>query len=456
MSNMTFSRRALMRTFAGLGAAAQFRGLLRDAYGQAMPTAPRFVVLNNPHGYDPTLWRPRAPGGGDATEKGWVLDFDPDSSLGPLEPHKDSLVIIEGLDLLCNFDQSPIYTGHNGGTVAPLTGRHGRTPEGGTSVTTDGSSIDYFVASQLKVAPFLFNPLGYSGNSTFITYDNAGNRVPNEYEFPSSLSKWFGNFMGGGAQPMVDPKAAARLKADTAVLTHLNAEAKTLRIRLGGRERLKLDGHIDALNLLQQRLSGTGTLAPSTSCGKPTKTDAALGDADLINTMLRFATQVLACNLTRVSTMSIDPAGSGKMPWLMGETKIHDDVAHGWRADDPASGRKLSKVHRWYAQQVADFIVMLKAMPEGNGTVYDNTIILWSNELGDPSRHMNNNLPFVLAGGGGTYKKGRYLKFGVMPEYRDSKDPHNRLLVSLANQYGANVTAFGDPRYTGELPGFLG
>ena len=176
----------------------------------------------------------------------------------------------------------------------------------------------------------------------------------------------------------------------------------------------------------------------------------------MIRDMLRFATQVLACNLTRVATLSIDPAGSGKMPWLMGEAKIHDDIAHGWRADDPESGRKVSRVHRWYTQQVADFIAMLKAIPEGNGTVYDNTIILWMNELGDPARHMNNNLPFVLAGGGGSYKKGRFLKFGVAPEYRDSKDPHNRLLTSLANQFGMNLTVFGDARYPGELPGFAG
>lgn len=455
MSNMTFSRRALMRTFAGLGAAAQFTGLLRDAFGQAMPTAPRFVVLNNPHGYDPTLWRPRAPGGGEAAETGWTLDFDPDSSLGPLQPHKDSLVIIEGLDLSCNFDQDPIYTGHNGGLVAPLTGRHARVPEGAGSGRTDGASIDYFVANKLQVAPFLFNPLCYSGSPNFITFDNAGDRVPNEYELKNSMTKWFGTFVGGGTAPMVDPKAVARTKADTAVLTHLNAEAKTLRSRLGGPERLKLDGHIDALNLLQQRIGGVGRLPPAMSCMKPAASTAKLGP-DIIQDVLRFTTQVLACNLTRVATLSIDPAGSGKMPWLMGEAKIHDDIAHGWRVNDPESGRKLSKVHRWYAQQVADFITMLKAIPEGNGTVYDNTIILWNNELGDPARHMNNNLPFVLAGGGGTYKKGRFLKFGVNPEYKDSKDPHNRLLTSLANQYGMNGTVFGDARYPGELPGLAG
>jgi hypothetical protein len=105
---------------------------------------------------------------------------------------------------------------------------------------------------------------------------------------------------------------------------------------------------------------------------------------------------------------------------------------------------------------VAYFIGLLKGIPEGNGTVYDNTIILWSNELGDPARHMNNNLPFVVAGGGGTFPKGRYLKFSTGTEYADTQAPHGQLLTSLVNQYGMNMTAYGDPLYPGELPGFMG
>jgi hypothetical protein len=103
---------------------------------------------------------------------------------------------------------------------------------------------------------------------------------------------------------------------------------------------------------------------------------------------------------------------------------------------------------------VAYFIDQLKGIQEGSGTVYDNTIILWSNELGDPSQHMNNNnIPFVLAGGGGTFKRGTYLKFGNGAAYKDAQDPHSRLLTSIANQFGMNTMAFGDPRYAGELPG---
>jgi hypothetical protein len=319
---------------------------------------------------------------------------------------------------------------------------------------TTGPSIDYLLAARLKVAPFLFFPLGYAGSNLMVTFDQAGERVPNEYELGTSFDKWFGAFMPPTATTP-DPKAGARQKAELAVLGYLNDDAKRLRARLAGTERLKLDGQLEALNLISQRLTSVGAAAP-VACAKPARPQNAQDAAVIVQSMLSFGAQLLACNLTRVANMSLDPAGSGKMPWLSTTLAVHNDIAHGYRPDDPASARMLSRLQRWYASQVASFIDMLKAIPEGDGTVYDNTIILWINELGDPARHMNNNLPFVLAGGGGTYKKGRYLQFSVDPEYKGSPDAHNKLLTSIANQYGLGATYFGDPRYPGQLPGFLG
>src|SRR5262249_21707706 len=161
MSRM-ISRRSMMLTLGGIGAAGLFRGLLADAFADPSDTPPRFVVLGSLHGCYPLLWRPQAPGGGAPAETGWGLGYDPDAALGPLEKHKDSLVIIEGLDLTCNYaNVDPILTGHNGGNVAPLTGRHSRGED--DSMRTDGPSIDYFVAKHLQVEPFLFLPLGYAG-----------------------------------------------------------------------------------------------------------------------------------------------------------------------------------------------------------------------------------------------------------------------------------------------------
>jgi hypothetical protein len=448
---MKTSRRTLLKTFAGLGAVAPFRGLLREAFADEPPQPPRFVVMWNPHGCAPDFWRPRAPGGGAAGPTGWTLDFDPDSSLGPLEKHKDSLVVIEGLDLTCNYTGLPtILTGHNGGFVAPLTGLHSRSEK--ESMVTTGPSIDYFIAKRLRTKPFNYKPLGYAGNGNGISFDEAGVTVPFEYELPKTYKDWFGALPAPGAP--ADPLLGARNAADASVLKYLGERAKVLRGRLAGPERIKLEAHLDALALIERKIA-----APASTpidCRRPDPLVKAPMDAAFyaktLTTSIELCARMFACNLTRVANLMMDVGAT--MPWAgLGTVKIHDDIAHGYRPEDPETGRRVSKVQRWYASQVSYLIDLLKAIPEGNGSVYDNTIILWSNELGDPARHMNNNIPFVLAGGGGTYKKGRFLQFGHGSEYRDAQDPHSRLLTSLANQYGANLAAFGDPRYPGELPG---
>jgi hypothetical protein len=441
------SRRALLATFSGLACAGYFKGLLRDAFAAQATGPQRLVVLSNPHGCGADLWRPQAIGGGAAQETGWTLDYDPDSTLGPLEAHKDSLLVIEGLDLTCNYrDVDPILTGHNGGNVAPLTGRHGRSQD--DSMRTNGPSIDHVVAKQLGTKPFYFKPLGYAGGATAVSYDDAGEQIPYEYDFRDSYKNWFGSFMA----PSTDPTAKARSAADMAVVSYLKADANRLRSRLAGPERAKVDAHLDALNLLEKRLSRPAAVTCQKPAGAPT---GSLDDETYLQTCMDFGLQLFACGLTQVFTLFMDIGQT--MPWVgLGDAKMHDDIAHGYRPDDPASVRKLSKLQRWYASQVAYLIEGLKAIPEGSGTAYDNTIILWTNELGDPARHMNNNLPFVLAGGGGTYEKGRFLQLGYAPEYRDPQNAHNGLLCSVANQFGMDLSGFGDARFPGELSGFLG
>jgi hypothetical protein len=117
------------------------------------------------------------------------------------------------------------------------------------------------------------------------------------------------------------------------------------------------------------------------------------------------------------------------------------------KSSDDTSIRKVALIHSFYASQVSALCDLLKTIDDGDGkTVYDNTIILWTNELGDPVNHLPYNVPFVLAGGGGSYAKGRYLNYGS-----EKTNPHNNLLVSVLNQFGMNVSSFGDPAFTGGL-----
>ncbi len=86
--------------------------------------------------------------------------------------------------------------------------------------------------------------------------------------------------------------------------------------------------------------------------------------------------------------------------------------------------------------------------PGGQGSLLDNTLIIWTNELGKGNSHTPDNIPFVFVGGGLDFKMGRSMKF--------PKVAHNRLLLSLAHGFGHNITKFGDPNFCGGGPLDLG
>src|SRR5262245_66546586 len=98
--------------------------------------------------------------------------------------------------------------------------------------------------------------------------------------------------------------------------------------------------------------------------------------------ILDFTAQLLACNLTRVVNVSIDPINSGAAPWLAAQdpmyktASVHNDIAHAYRPSDDASQKRLSIIINWYAQMVSYFIDLIKEVLEGAGCGYVNIIIL--------------------------------------------------------------------------------
>lgn len=160
----------------------------------------------------------------------------------------------------------------------------------------------------------------------------------------------------------------------------------------------------------------------------------------------------LACDLTRVANFQWSGAHSGTVfSWLnIGIQGGHHSISHLFGDGGGASPiEKYRAISKWYAEQFASFVARLKSIPEGGGTLLDNTLVVWGNELTDGTFHRTNRMPFILAGGRNMgLVPGRYLTF-------DSA-PHNNLLVSLCQAMGVKDQAtFGDARYcTGPLPIF--
>jgi hypothetical protein len=450
------SRRTYLKLFAGLsaGAVTQFSGLFRSLVFAAEPAKLRLLVITQPHA-NTKYWAPRMPGGALAThgQTGWTLDFDSGvTDLKPMEKHKDSLVIVDGLDFYCTF--KPGSTGSLGhqSSIGAITGTDLKTVD---DRSARGPSIDIALADHLQVEPKMFR--FYAGMNSWDPAGNAYGAVGVPYENFTAVAKAYPELfstLSTGAMP--DPKAAARLAAERSVLDYLNDDAKRLRDRLAAPERMKLEQHLDTLSLMEQRLTPG---AAGVSCSKPAQPpgpddDRSVEERDRYAIVNTFIATLFACNMTRVAAFHMN---SQSMDWLeldgtpLSDDErgdVHNNIAHMMKDDDDASIRKVALVHAFYAAQVSQLCDLLKTIDDGDGTtVYDNTIILWTNELGDPVNHLPYNVPFVLAGGGGTYQKGRYLSYGS-----DHDTPHNGLLVSVLNQFGMNLSSFGDPELTGELP----
>ena len=149
-----------------------------------------------------------------------------------------------------------------------------------------------------------------------------------------------------------------------------------------------------------------------------------------------------AADFARVATLQItNSVGDARMRWL-GVTEGHHELSH-HPDSDQKSQEKLIKINKWYCEQMAYLAKRLAETPEpgGGGSLLDNTLIIWTNELGKGNSHTLNDIPFVLVGNGLDFKMGRSIKY--------KKVPHNRLLLALANGMGHHIEKFGNPGLCG-------
>ena len=119
--------------------------------------------------------------------------------------------------------------------------------------------------------------------------------------------------------------------------------------------------------------------------------------------------------------------------WVGVDEEIHHLITHSTTPDSIAS---MTSIYTWYAEQFAGLLDRLAAIPEGEGTVLDNTLVVWGSEIGRGWDHTFTDVPFVLGGGAaGAWPTGRVLDVPGIE--------HNRLLVSVCRAMGVEVDQFG-------------
>ena len=226
------------------------------------------------------------------------------------------------------------------------------------------------------------------------------------------------------------------------VLDGLSDDFQRLEKMIGSEDREILKKHTALIRQVERELQTEQRLASKQPVGHavPELPANVKDHNDNMPTITRMQMDLLVNSLladfTRIATFQVtNSVGQPRMKWL-DINEGHHSLSHEPDSNEEAY-EKLIKINTWYCEQVAYLAKRLAATPEpgGEGSMLDNTTIVWTNELGKGNSHTRNNIPFVVVGGGLGWKTGRALDFKNVP--------HNRLLMSFCQSMGHNTDTFG-------------
>jgi hypothetical protein len=439
--NPNFGRRAFLGATAAGAMLTPFVPLLEPEAkgGGAQPFPTRIVFLFSANGTLHERWVPN----------GSQTDFTLGEILAPLEPYKDRLCVLDGMRVV----RQGLGDGHQMGMACMWTGNTllagpFQGGDGGSAGYSGGISVDQHIANAVGTeTPYKSLEFGVmtggANNWTRMCYAGPDQPVAPEDNPQAMFDRLF-------ADLDVDPAGMEKLKAERrSVIDLVKGDLTSLTSRYGGNDKLKIDAHLEAIRAIEMRNE-----AAVPACEQPTLDlgfDPFQND-NFPETSSRQIDQLvmsLACDLTRVASLQWSASVSGvRFSWL-GQTTGHHDLSH-LGDDDPTMLDQITAVNVWYSEQVKYLLDQLAAIPEGDGTLLDHTLVVWGNELSRGNSHGNHPVPFVLAGGAnGLIEMGRYLDYG--------DTAHNRMLVSLCHYMGmADQQSFGDnDPASGGLDGLL-
>ena len=425
-----FSRRSLLRGAmrgAAVSVALPFLNCFLDGSGKAMaatgqrvPT--RFGTWIWGCGHIPELWIPGTTG----------TDYVMPSHLAPLEPYRDRLAILSGFDVkLDGVPNKPHITGCFGlRTGIPVPDENVKAP-----------TLDVLVSDAIGGnTRFRSIEVSTSGVQKSYSYRTAGSPNPSEVS-PLAL---YQRIFGDGFQ---DPNSAEftpdpRYMVQQSVLSAVAEDRQRLLGSVGAEDRHRLDEYFTSIRQLEQQLAlQLQPPAPVRDFVLPAAPKEVVLDSEMGNVMAThrlmagLLAKALQCNQTRVFNVLLsDTASTLRRP---GATDTHHTLTHE-EPVDPALG--YQKEVAWFAMQsmVAwrEFLDEIAAIPEGDGTLLDNCLIVAHSDCSIAKAHAVEGIPVMIAGsGGGRIRTGFHLA--------GNADPVSRIGLTVQQAMGLQVERWG-------------
>jgi len=397
----------------------------------------RFVGIWHPHGAAPGYWSPLQEGS----------NFDFSFITKPLEPFRDRVVLISGLDLPEAMATTEEPGGDHARGAVLLSGVRPRRNAVSPSL---GVTIDQLIANKygrdtiLSSIQLGVEDIGNFGNCNWgyscaytnsISWSSPTEPLPTEVNPRVAFERLFGD----GASP--EERLAGR-KQNASILDSVTYEIASFKKDLGAGDRSRLDTYLENIRELERRIK----IAMSKTVSEPSgEIPFGLPESKHVHFRLMYDLIALAFegDITRSATFMLGRDLSGaSFPESGFNGGWHGSSHHGDKPDNIAN---YAKMNRYHVQNLAYFVDKLKKIPDGDGTVLDHVLIYKGSNMGNSHRHAHEKVPVILVGGvDGTFKGNRHIVFP------DNRQRTSNMLLSILHQYGIDRESFGSS--TGPLP----
>lgn len=444
------SRRTLLRGAGAAMALPWLDAMSGSALGAKRLAKPpiRTAFLFMPNGVAPELWTPAGTG----------ESYQADTPfLEPIAPFQDDFLLLENLwhketvGRNGHWPKVPAFL--SGGFVVRTTGRY---------MDTGGTSVDQLLADRLgSRTPLPSIELGV--DSAYTGVDNVGGGftriygshiawrdphtpLPNEIIPQLAFDRLFRSGSIGPAISGINPNqpqvAKSLQRDDVSVLDQVREDARELQQRVGADDRQKLDEYFTAVRSVERRIE---------AAMKPQRRWINEGRFDLdrpgpgipenhqehVRLMLDILVLSFWVDATRIATFMFGNAQTGRnFSFLDGVRGSFHGLSH--HRDEEATKAQYVKIGIWHMHQLAYLLGRMKSLKEGEGTLLDNSLLLFGSTIKDGNRHDEHDLPLILAGrGAGAVRPGRRLTF-------EQDTPLCNLYLAMLHQMGVEAEAFGD------------